>query len=156
MRRITIALMILTLGWALSGCPVGLDCTAIGCTDGAELTFAAALVAPGEYVVRVDVDGELFTCESSIPLVEGEESVCDAPDVFLMTSGSALTDGHAITGVMVLRTGVARIDIEVDLDDSLLASTWVEPAFETLQPNGPDCEPTCEYAAETVPFPPFE
>ncbi len=156
MRNSTILLTTLTLGLALSGCPLGPDCTAIGCTDGAELTFATALVAPGDYVVRVDVDGEPFTCESSIPLVEGEESACDAPDVFLMTSGSALSDGHAITGIMVLRAGVTLIDIEVDLDDELIAATWVEPAFETLQPNGPDCEPTCEYAAETVQFPPFE
>ena len=127
----------------------GLDCTEIGCTDGLEITFAPQLQTAGDYEVLVETEGLTITCTASLPLV-GELSTCDAADVYLGSSGSALdASEHRLTGVY-LPSGPAEVLLTVSRDGEEILSTTLSPTYEELAPNGVECGPVCSWAAVEV------
>lgn len=129
------------------GTPGG--CTEIGCADGlvVQVTPTAAWPA-GEYRFTIEADGATTTCTGSLPLPEcGTPAIrCDATGVTIGESGCALAPAeHAFSDIM-FTANPASVTIEVDLDEQRVGSQSWSPSYQQVQPNGPDCEPTCTNA----------
>lgn len=131
---------------ALGGCGVGIPdgvCTEIGCTDGVMLAFT--LSEPGLYQITattVPASGSV-TCTSSLPL--DDTGGCTGPG-FVTQSGSALPpDQQSIGDLLLTSTDLTSIHLTITRDGDPIVDQTYTPAYDELQPNGPDCEPTCLY-----------
>lgn len=136
---------------ALVGCPTVVDgCTEIGCADGFTVQLQPELSTPGAIEVEVALDGEVVTCATTLPLDGDAPGGCEDDRVSLWLSGSALpADQHRVTGLSVATTPTT-IAITIRRDGEVVAQGEYTPAYETLQPNGEDCPPTCTYASDSL------
>jgi hypothetical protein len=123
-------------------------CTQIGCDDG--LTIAFSLDEPGTYAFEIVADGEAITCSVTLPLPpcgSGGASNCSASDVFIGESGCALDpSAQSLEDLVFSGTNPASVEITVLRDGVEIAHRGFTPKYETVTPNGPECEPTCHLA----------
>jgi hypothetical protein len=131
--------------------PDGNDaCTEMGCIDGLTVTFDPALTGKGTYAFEVTVEGTPYSCEATIPL-EGSSTVCGKGGVVsIFLSGSELDPGQqSLPGLHVEGTPES-VQIQVQRDGTNVADADLSPTYQVVQPNGPECEPTCHSAAVDV------
>ncbi len=127
-----------------------LDCTEIGCSDGVEVFFHRDTFEPGVYTVDLDLHGDLIHCQATIPLDSEPSDGCDDGRVLLMLSGSALeVSEQSVDGLYLAGAEVSAIAVTVAYEDEEIGYAAFEPD-QILQPNGPDCEPTCSYASHEM------
>jgi len=141
------------LSLLLVGCPDDelLDCTGLGCVDGMEVFFSRDVYEPGIYTVEIDLHGELIHCQATIPLDSDASDGCTDGRVSLFLSGSMLdVSEQSIDGFFLDSTDTGAVAVTVSLDDAQIGYAAFEPDYQTLQPNGPECEPTCIYASRDV------
>lgn len=147
-HNLTVALVLATLVAACSDPDEPVACTEIGCTDG----FTLRLVADGEelpagvYEVSIELDGEASECAFEVRMV------CDGggPCVVNEDCNATYSDDEA----SILYEGApSSVSYSVTRDGLQLASASVEPEYASVQPNGPDCPPTCMQATEVVSIP---
>lgn len=118
-------------------------CTEIGCEDGFYLEIQRLGWDEGSYELQVTADGRQTSCTVTIP-VPNEGGACDRPGYRLETSGAEVDPAEqAITGLFVPDSDYSSVTTILLLDGAVLAEDTWTPAFEELQPNGPDCEPVC-------------
>ena len=138
MRTILLAVPLLSL----AACNGGKACTEIGCSDGATVRFDGTL-PDGTYTLEMADPGiQPSTC---LFIVSGSD-VDPAEDCELSV---AWVDGAVEATV----NGIAPDELVVALtgpDGSAVVDDVLNPSYETFQPNGEDCEPTCMQAFETV------
>ena len=149
---------------ALSGCsgtaapppqgqpPAPQACTTLGCTSGLELQLVRATPwPPGTYRITLRVDDKSTSCEGKLPLEpcdRGPTFRCTDASLSVAESGCALpADQHAITGLSSKGTQAKKVSLAIEHQGSIQASAQLSPTFQTVQPNGPGCEPVCETAA---------
>jgi hypothetical protein len=106
--------------------PAQRACTMIGCEDG--LTVVVEGTPRGAYRVEARAEGEP-------PRVRE----CTSPEACGQVFFAGFLPGEVT--VEVTAVGGAR------------SSRTVRPRVETVQPNGPDCPPTCRQGRVTVPWP---
>jgi hypothetical protein len=101
-------------------------CTRIGCEDGWSVELAdAATALPATYTIRVIVDGAVVASAQCTP-----ERQC---------------------GEHVFLAGVTAEQAELEISSGPVPLRWtVTPQYNTLQPNGPGCPPTCRQARVQV------
>lgn len=129
---------------------IGPICTEMGCIDGLSVAFEPPLMGKGTYTYDVTVDGTAYSCDATIPL-EGSSTVCGTGGVVsIYLSGSELDPGQqSLPGLHVEGTPKS-VQIQVHRDKALVADADLSPKYQVVQPNGPDCEPTCHSAAADV------
>lgn len=145
-------LSVLSLALFVPGCDAGggAACTEIGCTDGlwVEVDFSPGLTS-GDYEIVLN-DGSMAptTCTFEVSEVASDcdgESICvqnaDCDAVWNLESG---TVGFNLEGTP------SDLVVTVRQDSVDLSSVSLSPEYESVQPNGEGCEPTCEQATETV------
>jgi hypothetical protein len=147
------------LGCASSS-PPQTGCTEIGCNDGLTVTFAPnSGWAPGSYRFVVDIDGQTTTCEGMLPLKDcdvGPSLQCSPASGRLGIGESGCALPPAQQGFSELHLGVPpaqSVTITVSRDGSELVQKTLTPQYKTSQPNGPNCEPVCQTASETLMIP---
>lgn len=123
----------------------------MGCTSGLELDFERATPWPhGTYRVTLRVDDKSVSCEGKLPLEPCERGPtfhCSDPSLSVAESGCALPpEQHAITGLSSKATQATKVSLAIEHQGSIQASAQLTPTFQTVQPNGPGCEPVCESA----------
>ena len=125
-------------------------CTEMGCIDGLTVNFAPALMGKGTYTFDVTVDGTAYACDATIPL-EGSSTVCGTGGVVsIFLSGTELDPSkQSLPGVHV-EGAPKSVQIQVHRDKALVADADLSPKYQEVQPNGPDCPPTCHSAAVDV------
>ena len=132
MLRTWLALASLVLG-GTSCSDTAASCTEVGCSNEAVVTYPGGLVA-GPYNLTLRNGGQSETYACGDPQTAAELP----PEVDCNAGGFELTDSEfgARSTVTVTIT---------DPDEDVIAGPVevVLQAVETLQPNGPDCEPTC-------------
>ena len=120
-------------------------CTAMGCSNGFDVSFSYS--QPGTYIVTVKLDGEEIVCKTAIPLRDTADGPCGRSDVLLTTVGSMLPVAQqSIGGLHITTTTPKRLSVQVQRDDKMLATgSWDPiPLVTRPGPNGPGCEPeTC-------------
>lgn len=132
--RRTLALLLLPCFVACGDDGGGRFCTEIGCTDGLTLRLLAPETgfADGSYVAAVTLGDDTSTCTWEVSgAVSGE---CETT-VFTSTE-IALT----------FMSTPAEVSLELTRDGSTVVTQALTPDYDTVQPNGPDCEPTCRQA----------
>ena len=129
---------------------IGPVCTEMGCIDGLSVTFDPPLMGKGTYTFDVTVDGAAYSCDATIPL-EGSSTVCGTGGVVsIFLSGTELDPSQqSLPGLHVEGTPKS-VQIQVHRDKALVADADLSPKYQELQPNGPDCPPTCHSAAVDV------
>jgi len=139
------------LFWLL-GCVLGtkddtaVECTEIGCEDGIFLTFS--LTEAGDYTITAVAGGDTVTCTASLPF-DGTEA-CDGPG-YTTLSGTALpADQQSIEGLTLESTTAADVHLTIVRSGTTLYDDTMTVSYETSQPNGPACGPTCTEAALDV------
>lgn len=125
-------------------------CTEIGCTDGLSVAFSSASWPAGDYRLDVVADGLDYYCETVLPLDKDVPVTCSSDSLTLEVSGTELPpDQQAITGMHL--SGLAEIvQVSLSRDGLPLATQTYYPTYETVQPNGPGCEPTCRSASGSL------
>lgn len=124
------------------------ECGTTTCQDGLRISFVAqgASFDPGQYEVRLTVDGEVRACGFRVAAEPDEcggegpclvEEDCDASFNFVVMPHTI-----GITVGPVPRT----VDVSVERDRDLVLSTSISPDYEVYAPNGSDCEPICQIA----------
>lgn len=125
-------------------------CTDMGCTDGVDLRFS--LTERGPYVIVAEglPSGETTTCTGTLPF-DGTEA-CTGPG-FATISGTKLPDDQqSVEGLYLPDTDLAQVRVTITSNDvPRVDQTW-DLSYRELQPNGPGCEPTCDYASIEVPL----
>lgn len=126
-------------------------CTTLGCVNGYSIDLSASSWPAGKYEIDLLVDGKAGKCEAQLPLTEGARASCTLPEVRLELSGSALPpQQHAIAG-LVWSSQPAKIEVTVKVNGTTLGKpASLTPSYKKMQPNGPDCEPTCTGARDTL------
>jgi hypothetical protein len=135
-----------------AGCAdVGQFCTQIGCLDGYNLDFQHDWTE-GTYTITVTLDADTVTCTGTIPINEASDG-CDDDRVQLGLSGSQLpVADQALSGLVILATDVTTVDVTVSDGLMTIGTQAFTPAWQTSQPNGVDCPPTCRSASDTWAF----
>ncbi len=124
-------------------------CTDAGCDSGLDITIlsSATTFAPGSYAVELMIDSAVFALTCQIPdTQEGFPCNCQggSPNVNACLMHDALSvqvDGFPKSAsVRLVREGVE------------IGQKQFSPQYETIQPNGPGCKPTCTAAKEVSQF----
>ncbi len=132
-------------------------CTTLGCQNGLHLTWAQGPWKPGLYTVEVALDGATVTCTGRLPL-----PACDAGLGFRCGPGASILLGESGCALPPEQHGLASIDIAempaharitVRRDGLVIGTQEIEPRYRETRPNGPDCEPVCRQASDTLPLP---
>ena len=130
---------------------LGKICTQIGCRDQLVLQALDVKLSPGTYLISVDADGKKGSCSLEVGKeMKGQGCVGDA-DVKLGLPGSVPVRGP--DGGFSLVFGSAPASVKVSVTSAAkkkVAEQAFTPTYKTLQPNGPDCSPTCKQAQETL------
>lgn len=147
---------LLACGGAASPQPPAADpgdrpCTLLGCVQGYSLQLEPAdgRWAPGHYAFEVTTPAGTTTCEGDLPLppCDRQALTCSGPPVAIGVSGCALPpDQHGFASID-LPEGPAHLEVTIRRDGVQLAHTATDPAYRTVEPNGPGCGPTCRQAS---------
>ena len=135
--RLTTAVFVLVL---FAGCPEdgpngnGVVCTEIGCEDG----FTIDVVGPGgsevgEFLAQVTIGGSTV------------EADCAAETL------SSFDGFRCGLGMILLDYTEEQVGLVVETADGELG--WegtIEPGYQEVYPNGPDCPPVCLQGGQTV------
>lgn len=157
-------LLLLATTLALSGCapgsdgssdgiataPAGRACTQIGCQDGLVIRVLPAEAWPhGEYRFDIEQDGARVVCTGTLPLPSCDRRAlaCDAAEPVITESGCALEPAAHAFGDVMFATTPAEVAVVVTRDGKQVGAGRWRPVYQTIQPNGPGCEPICTNAA---------
>lgn len=136
----------------------GPACALIGCSNGFSVDWESSSGwKPGRYTFEIELDGARTTCEAKLPLRACEEgpSVSCAPSgaVQIGESGCALPPGqHGFSGFSTTAFPAA-VTIVIKRDGEQILREERAPTYRTVEPNGPDCPPTCRQAHEALRVP---
>jgi hypothetical protein len=114
-------------------------CSLVNCEDGFEIrAVSSEPLASGRYDIAITLEGRSGSCTAFVPPSAGSAS-CDASlPVSVSASETAFVIGvHAAPSVVTLR---------VEYGDQTVGEAEFKPKYRSVQPNGPDCEPTCHVA----------
>jgi hypothetical protein len=146
------------------------SCNLVGCGNTATITLrtASGPWTAGTYTIELSVDGTPGTCTLSIPdpPASAQGTCSSARNVFglfplsldqesrcvTLTQGNAT--GQSCTPIpaqfhlsLELSGTPAQVGLTVSRDGSPLANETVALQYQTVRPNGPDCEPSCHQAS---------
>lgn len=136
--------------------PTAKICTEVGCLNGLVVDVSAGRsgFGKGRYEIDVVADGKKAKCELAIPLVacdKGPSAKCTG-DVKLSIgeAGCALDPKEQGISTIAIEGSPAAVEITVKRAGKKIGAAKLTPAYKTLQPNGPDCPPTCKSGKETL------
>jgi hypothetical protein len=129
-------------------------CTEMGCIDGFNVEVEAKAWPKGKYKIVVTADDKSTTCEGALPLPacdKGKALTCKG-DVKVMVSenGCALPPDQHGFGPFNFMGTPKKVGIAISREGKSVAKADFQPAFKTVQPNGPECGPTCNFASDKM------
>jgi hypothetical protein len=106
------------------------------------------------YSVDIDADGKKSTCTTKLPLSASDPapSSCTDASVQLGVSGSALPAAQQGLVGLNFTSAPAKVTVTVTRDGAMIGTKDFSPTYKKSQPNGPDCEPTCNNASVALPI----
>lgn len=129
-------------------------CTQMGCMDGFHVDVEPQAWAKGKYKLVISADDKTTTCEGSLPLPacdKGKALACKGDvEVMIGESGCALPPEQQGFGPFNFRGNPKQVKIAISRGGKEVAKSEFSPAYKTVQPNGPECGPTCNSASEKM------
>ena len=131
-------LLSLVLVLLAAGCRV--ECSAIGCTDVFLVNLEPEITTLYDVTLVFDGASGAFTCEF------------DEAGGWVVSDAVGAAVGTSCTGAAFWPPGTPEsVEITVAAQDgSWRGSLNVNPTYQTNQPNGPDCPPTCRETRLTI------
>lgn len=148
-------MLLVTTGAACTSAESSGDCTSIGCSDGLTVTFREAKWLEGDYVVKVRADQRTVTCTGALPLPPcGTPALsCDGLGVAISESGCALPPEQQAFDEIRIDASPAEVEVSLDFAGKTVVIDTATPAYRSLRPNGPECEPVCKQGATNMKVP---
>ncbi|MEO0605880.1 MAG: hypothetical protein AAF211_30905 [Myxococcota bacterium] len=139
---------------ALSGCDLWLGCTDVGCIDGVDLDIEAAdRLDDGTYEVVITGDNGLTAaCTATLDAAAdpGLSVSCDDETVLI----SVLYAEPGPVALLVDAPNLGdEVTVGVSFDGAPILEETVPLTYQTVEPNGPRCGPTCEFASASLALP---
>ena len=143
-------------------------CTLIGCQDQftATVTVDATAVPAGTHTVNVSADGTAMTCTFPFPQADAVAQCSGGLTVIVQAAAVCTTvqtdaaisekcqaiDGKFTESISIPGTPSA-VQVRQLVGGTVILDQSVAPTYQTNQPNGPGCGPTCHQAgaAWTIP-----
>ena len=143
---IVVAALTLSLASGQGGCDArdDLACTEIGCGDGVTVAVVSERFADGVYRLRVSSGGLADDCQWTISSGRIASETCNAA----YGVGASYPPPEAVAVSYPAVEGPIRVVLS--RDGSVVADRAVTPAYETVEPNGPDCPPVCRVARTEI------
>jgi hypothetical protein len=160
-----LAAVALTAGAAVTGCFASKACGLVGCQDQvhATVTRADGGIPSGTHVLDATADGVTISCTFQVPLAAQPGGGTVAPQcpsglrVFIgqattcteTTTGSSKTlscvpiPGHFFEDITVVGKP-AQLRVRLTVDGAVVLDRTEAPIYQSSQPNGPGCDPTCQ------------
>lgn len=117
------------------------SCSEVGCLDELSILYAneTGKLDDGEYVSEVTIGGQTQTCAFTV-------TNHLAPD-----AGPCVTVTAPTFEIVDLQPA-DHIEFTLTVNGQLKVRHSLDPAYKTVQPNGPECEPTCRQAVVDIQF----
>ena len=129
-------------------------CTEMGCIDGFNVELEPKAWPKGKYKIVVTADDKSTTCEGALPLPacdKGKALTCKGDvKVMVAESGCALPPDQQAFGPFNFMGTPKKVGIAISRDGKSVAKADFQPAYKTVQPNGPECAPTCNFASDKM------
>ena len=149
MRYAVCFLILCEVGLAVFSLGCGQDCTHAGCFDEVRVSLAPEIEVNYDVTLMLDGEAEAFACvryyddlrEAWLWRIQPPYGIgsCDG-------KGFLWSFGFNGTGIVP-----ASVEITVSAEDgSWNGSLTASPTYQVVQPNGPDCPPTCHQAGLTI------
>jgi hypothetical protein len=128
-------MIVFCIGLGLStSCTTEKSCTTIGCTDQLSLTLTMADGSAPKFDVNLVVDGKAIACQA--PTLGGSTRCGDG--VLVASRGSG-----GDQEVLEIQGAPSSVTVSLAQGGATRLLGTFTPTYESLQPNGPGCEPTC-------------
>ncbi len=129
-------------------------CTEMGCIDGFNVEVEPKAWPKGKYKILVTADDKSTVCEGALPLPacdKGKALTCKGDVKVMVTeSGCALPPAEQGFGPVNFMGAPKKVRIVVSRDGKEVGKADFEPGYKKVQPNGPECGPTCNFAADKM------
>lgn len=132
---------------------IGKICTQIGCRDQLQLQAPNVKLAPGTYLLSLDVDGKGASCPLEINAKKemSTHGCVGDPVVKLAFPGDVPVRGAEGGFSLVFASAPTTVKVKlVSSAKKVLSEQTFTPTYKTVQPNGPDCSPSCKQGEETL------
>lgn len=125
-----------------------IPCTKIGCTDLTTVEILPWSSVFGNAQYQIQIVGDDQSLHDCTIVISGQAPGCDdgGDCVLESTCNASYTAG---SWTFISESAPEVISIDVFKDDVNYLSIQTEPVYESISPNGLDCEPTC-LIAETI------
>ena len=138
-------------------------CTLIGCHDqfSATVTVDSTKVPAGRHTVTVTIDGAATSCSFQLPPTNDPvNDPCSAGFAMTVVPAQSCTTTQSATvasqqcqpidGVFVENISIdgtpRSIEVQQTVGGTVIFDQTVTPTYQTNEPNGPGCGPTCHQA----------
>jgi hypothetical protein len=164
-HEVRAALLATTALVLVAGCNVfeSKACTAIGCSNGATITIHNADFSTPPLAVTLEIDGQTRACPAP---ARGQSANC-GPDVAIthreradckeMRTATAVsvscTPNGTFEQVVAIQGTPARVAVALRQDLNEVGQRTFDLSYETVYPNGPDCDPGCKQTMASWPLP---
>jgi len=128
-------------------------CTQMGCIDGFTVDVEPQVWPHGQYKFTIAADDRNTICEGALPLPAcGKPALTCKGDVEVMVgeSGCALPPAQHGFGGFTFKGAPAKVSIAITRGGKEVAKAAYTPAYKKVQPNGPECGPTCNHASDKL------
>jgi hypothetical protein len=131
---------------------LGKICTQIGCRDQLVLQAPNVKLAPGTYLISLDADGKKAGCPLEVTGKEMKTQGCTGDlEVKLALPGNVPVSGAEGGFSLVFNAAPASVKVTVtSAAKKKVADQAITPTYKTVQPNGPDCSPSCKQGQEAL------
>lgn len=131
---------------------LGKICTQIGCRDQLVLQAPNVTLGKGTYLISVDADGKKASCPFEVTGKEMKSEGCvGEAEVKLALPGSVPVGGAEGGFSLVFMGAPATVKLRVtSAANKKVSEQVVTPTYKTIQPNGPDCSPTCKQGQDSL------
>jgi len=125
-------------------------CTDVGCGESLLIGIAApgdGELPEGEYEVELELDGQTWTTTCSTDASQTCTALAGPQNVYGLRF--EVSGNRKIVGELAEARGEAlptTYSLRVSVDGEVLGESTGTFTYEATQPNGPECEPTCESA----------
>ena len=153
MQKSAIGVVVLAQCVAIFGCGSGTEgadppersCTEVGCESMLTVEFEGAeSLGPGAYTITVETSAGTTECDVALTDPDEFEGIgiedCVGPDEVRFSAN--------MIGILGTYTAVT-VRVE-DADSGAVSQVSLTPLYSEERPNGPDCEPVCQVASETM------
>lgn len=129
-------------------------CTQMGCVDGFNVELEPKAWPKGKYKFVVTADDKSTVCEGALPLPacdKGNALTCKGDvKVMIAESGCALPPDQQGFGPINFMGAPKKVRVVVSRDGKGAGKADFEPGYKKVQPNGPECGPTCNFASDKM------